>query len=69
MKTSSAKNAAFIQENRKVIKENEKTIREKEIDLINKVLNKHNGSIKSAAKELGTTERKLKKRMKELGIS
>jgi transcriptional regulator with AAA-type ATPase domain len=46
----------------------EMTIREKEIDLINKALTKHNGNVKEAAKELGKSERKLKKRMKELGI-
>ena len=44
------------------------TIKEKEIDLIKKALDKHNGSIRLAANELGSTERKLKKRMKELGI-
>ncbi len=69
MKTSSAQSAAVIKEKEKATKENEKSIREKEIDLINKALNKHNGSIRLAAKELGTTERKLKKRMKELGIN
>jgi transcriptional regulator with GAF, ATPase, and Fis domain len=36
--------------------------------LIKKALEKHNGDKKYAAKELGTTERKLRKRMKELGI-
>jgi transcriptional regulator with GAF, ATPase, and Fis domain len=51
-----------------VKKEKEKTIQEKEIDLIKKALAKHNGSKRLAAKELGTTERKLRKRMKELGI-
>jgi DNA-binding NtrC family response regulator len=51
-----------------VVEKKEMTIREKEIDLINKALNKHNGNVKAAAKELGTSERKLKRRMKELGI-
>ncbi len=51
------------------VEEKEMTIREKEIDLINKALKKHNGNVKAAAKELGKTERKLKRRMKELGIS
>jgi len=51
-----------------VVEKKEMTIREKEIDLINKALKKHNGNVKAAAKELGTSERKLKKRMKELGI-
>ncbi|WP_346854007.1 helix-turn-helix domain-containing protein [uncultured Draconibacterium sp.] len=51
-----------------VEQERAKTIQEKEIDLINKALAKHNNSIRLAAKELGSTERKLRKRMKELGI-
>lgn len=68
MENSSAKSAAVIEEKEKVTIENEKTIRQKEIDLINKALEKHNGSIRLAGKELGLSERKLKKRMKELGI-
>lgn len=48
--------------------EQSKSIQEKEIDLIKKALEKHNGSVRQAAKELGSTERKLRKRMKELGI-
>lgn len=51
-----------------VQQENAKSIQQKEIDLIRKALDKHNGSKRLAAKELGTTERKLKKRMKDLGI-
>lgn len=51
-----------------VAKEEAKTIQQKEIELIKKALDKHNGSKRQAAKELGTTERKLRKRMKELGI-
>jgi transcriptional regulator with GAF, ATPase, and Fis domain len=58
--------AASVEE--PVVEKKEMTIREKEIDLINKALKKHNGNVKAAAKELGTSERKLKKRMKELGI-
>jgi DNA-binding NtrC family response regulator len=58
--------AASVEE--PVVEKKEMTIREKEIDLSNKALKKHNGNVKAAAKELGTSERKLKKRMKELGI-
>lgn len=52
----------------KVEQEESKSLQEKEIDLIKKALEKHNGSKRRAAEELGTTERKLRKRMKELGI-
>jgi len=51
-----------------VEQEEAKSIKQKEIDLVKKALEKHNGSKRLAAKELGTTERKLRKRMKELGI-
>ena len=68
METSTAKSAVVSEQKEIVTKENEKTIREKEIDLINKALKKHNGSIRLAGKELNMSERKLKKRMKELGI-
>ena len=58
-----------IKEKSELVKiEKTKTIQEKEIDLIIKALEKHNGNKRSAAEELGTTERKLKKRMKELGM-
>jgi DNA-binding NtrC family response regulator len=50
------------------VEKKEMTIREKEIDLVKKALEKHNGNVKAAARELGTSERKLKRRMKELGI-
>ena len=43
-------------------------MQEKEVDLIQKALAKHNGSKRLAAQDLGTTERKLRKRMKELGM-
>ncbi len=52
----------------KVEAEASKSLQEKEIDLIQKALTKHNGSKRLAAQELGTTERKLRKRMKELGM-
>lgn len=52
----------------KIEEEEAKSLQEKEIDLIQKALDKHNGSKRLAAKELGTTERKLRKRMKELGM-
>lgn len=68
LQSSSAKSAAVIEEKEKVTKEKEKTIRQKEIDLMNKALTKHNGSIRLAGKELGLSERKMKKRMEELGI-
>ncbi len=68
MKSSSAKSAAVKEGKEKVTIENEKSIRQKEIDLMNKALEKHNGSIRLAGKELGLTERKMKKRMEELGI-
>ena len=68
MKSSSAKSAAVKEEKEKVTIENEKSIRQKEIDLMNKALEKHNGSIRLAGKELGLSERKMKKRMEELGI-
>ncbi len=68
LKSSSVKSAVVVEEKGKVARENEKTIKEKEIDLINKALDKNNGSIRLAGKELGLSERKLKKRMKELGI-
>ncbi|MEN8115741.1 MAG: helix-turn-helix domain-containing protein [Bacteroidota bacterium] len=62
MKTSKTQSVEIKQEETK-------SIQEKEIDLINKALAKHNGNKRLAAKELGTTERKLRKRMKELGIN
>lgn len=52
-----------------VEKEEAKSIQQKEIDLIKKALEKHNGSKRLASKELGISERKLRKRMKELGIN
>jgi transcriptional regulator with GAF, ATPase, and Fis domain len=39
-----------------------------QIQLIKSTLAKHNGNKKDAAKELGMTERRLKKRMDELGM-
>ena len=69
MKTSYSQGVEISKKTEMVQMEKEKTIQEKEIDLINKALKKHNGNKRLAAKELGTTERKLKKRMKELGIS
>ena len=68
LKSSSAKSAGVKEEKEKVTIENEKSIRQKEIDLMNKALEKHNGSIRLAGKELGLSERKMKKRMEELGI-
>jgi len=52
-----------------VVAEQSKSIQEKEVDLIRKALDKHNGNVRKAAEELGSTERKLRKRMKELGIN
>jgi len=68
MQTSQSQSIEITKKTEVVEQENEKSIQEKEIDLINKALDKHNRSIRLAAKELGSTERKLKKRMKELGI-
>jgi len=48
--------------------ERSKSVHETEIELIKKALEKYNGNKRLAAEELGTSERKLKKRMKELGI-
>ncbi|WP_297086286.1 helix-turn-helix domain-containing protein [uncultured Draconibacterium sp.] len=52
----------------KIEEEESKSFQEKEIELIADALQKHGGSKRLAAKELGTTERKLRKRMKELGM-
>lgn len=41
---------------------------EMQVKQINAVLAKHNGNRKDAAKELGMSERKLKKKMEELGM-
>ena len=68
LQTSQIKSREITKKEEIVAKEREKSIQEKEIDLIKKALNKHNGSKRLAAKELGTTERKLRKRMKELGM-
>jgi len=68
MQTSQSKSIEITKKTEIVTQENQKTIQEKEIDLIKKALAKHNGNERLAAKELGTTERKLKKRMKELNI-
>lgn len=69
MKTNQNQSLEISKKTEIVTQEKEKTIREKEIDLINKALETHNGSIRLAAAEIGSTERKLKKRMKELGIA
>ncbi|NQU54765.1 MAG: hypothetical protein HQ522_19760 [Bacteroidetes bacterium] len=69
LQTSQSKSLEITKKTEIVTQENEKSIQEKEIDLIKKALDKHNGSKRLAAKELGTTERKLNKRMKELGIN
>lgn len=58
----------LAEKSQQVQEEKSKTLQEKEIDLIKKALDKHNGSVRDAAKDLGTTERKLRKRMKDLGI-
>lgn len=58
----------ITEHSQKVEEEEAKSFQQKEIDLIQKALDKHNGSKRQAAKELGTTERKLRKRMKELGM-
>jgi transcriptional regulator with GAF, ATPase, and Fis domain len=68
MQKSSSQQQELTVKTEIVQQEKAKTIQEKEIDLIKKALQKHNGSIRLAAEELGTTERKLKKRMKELGV-
>lgn len=44
------------------------TNEEQQILLIKNTLEKHNGNLKEAAKELGTTERRLKKKMEDLGM-
>lgn len=44
------------------------TSEEQQFQLIKTTLEKNNGNIKNAAKELGMTERRLKKKMEELGI-
>ena len=69
MQTSYSQGVEISKKTEQVREEQQKSIQEKEIDLINKALTKHNGNKRLAAKELGTTERKLRKRMKELGIS
>lgn len=46
----------------------ELTSEEKMIELIKTTLEKHNGNKKNAAKELGMTERSLKKKMDDLGM-
>lgn len=64
-----SKKEGIISEKTEIVeKEEAKSIQQKEIDLIQKALDKHNGSKRLAAKELGYSERKLRKRMKELGI-
>ncbi len=68
LKTNQNQSAEISRKSAIVKMEREKTVQEKEIDLINKALGKYNGSVRLAAKELGTTERKLRKRMKDLGI-
>ncbi len=69
MQTSYSQSVEITKKTEMVKKEVAKTIQEKEIDLITKALEKHNGNKRLAAKELGYSERKLRKRMKELGIS
>ena len=44
------------------------TVDEKMIELIRNTLKKHNGNTRDAAKELGMTERRLKKKMDDLGM-
>jgi len=44
------------------------TSEEQQIQLIKSTLEKHNGNTKDAAKELGMTERRLKKKMEDLGM-
>ncbi|MCF6333256.1 MAG: hypothetical protein L3J11_08225 [Draconibacterium sp.] len=68
-KTNQSQSLEITKKTKIVAQEKEKTIKEKEIDLIKKALDTHNGSIRLAAAEIGSTERKLKKRMKELGIA
>lgn len=68
MQTSYSQSVEITKKTEIVNKEEAKSIQEKEVDLIKKALEKHNGSKKLAAKELGYSERKLRKRMKELGI-
>ena len=46
----------------------ELTSEEKMVELIKTTLEKHNGNKKNAAKELGMTERSLKKKMDDLGM-
>lgn len=58
----------ITEHSQKIEEEESKSFQQKEIELINDALQKHNGSKRLAAKELGTTERKLRKRMKELGM-
>ena len=69
MKTSKVQSKEISEKEKIVAEEQGKSIQEKEIDLIKKALEKHNGNKRLAARELGTTERKLRKRMKELGIN
>lgn len=68
MQTNYSQSVEITKKTEIVNTEQEKSIQQKEIDLIKKALDKHNGSKRLAAKELGYSERKLKKRMKELGI-
>ncbi|MDX8340118.1 helix-turn-helix domain-containing protein [Draconibacterium sp. IB214405] len=58
----------ITEHSQKIEEEEAKSLQEKEIDLIQKALDKYNGSKRLAAQDLGTTERKLRKRMKELGM-
>lgn len=44
------------------------TSQEQQIQLIKTTLEKHNGNLKNAAKELGMTERSLKRKMEDLGM-
>lgn len=69
VKTNYSQSVEITKKTEIVNTEEAKTIQEKEVDLIKKALSKHNGSKKLAAKELGYSERKLRKRMKELGIN
>jgi len=61
MKTS--KTSAETEKPAKVL-----TSEEQQIQLIKTTLEKHNGNLKDAAKDLGMTERRLKKKMEDLGM-
>lgn len=69
MQTNYSQSVEITKKTEIVNKEEAKSIQQKEVDLIDKALKKHNGNKKLAAKELGYSERKLRKRMKELGIN